>query len=313
MTRSKPALLIVFLALLAAVIWLLAKRSGRETFRPVFSADSTAFHRIEIANADTSITFMNQEGIWRIVSPIKWDVEKNRFRQFMREVILAEFSTESVATGQEALKKYDLTKDKALRIKAYDSRDKLLREVWFGDPGNPLDYFCYPSETEVYQAGTKVVTLYGPELEPWRSPYALSLQPDQLLSIKVDLSGSGYELTRAGELWHYRDKQENFDIPAGNLTLAIILNDLSGLGAPSLPGTDELPPPNSEPTADCAAVIKLQGNSDVSISFHSWKGSQLLKIDRYPDSYFLVDQGIVTHFAVPPKLFMTAAPEPPSP
>ncbi len=311
MKRSKLALIIVFLALLAAVIWLLAKRSDRETLRPVFGADSTAFHRIEIANADASITFMKQEGIWRIVNPIKWDVEKNRFGQFLGDVILADFSTESVATGKEALEKYGLTRDKALRIKAFDSRDKLLREVWFGDPGNPLDYFCYPGETEVHQIGNKVVSLYGPELGSWRSPYALSLEPDQVLSIQVDHSGTGYEITRAGELWKYQDNQESFDVPAGNLALSIILNDLSGIGAPSLTGKDELPSPNSEPTADCAAVIKLRDNSEISLSLHSWKGSQLLKIDRYPDSYFLVDQSIASHLTAPAKLFRaTALPSP---
>ncbi len=314
MKKSKLVLLIVFLLLLAAVIVLRLTRSDQESSKAIFSADSTAVAGIEIASPDTSIAFTLQDGRWRITRPVSWDVEEGHFRLFLQDVILESYSTEPIASGKEALEQYRLTKDKALRIKAFDARDKLLREVWFGDPGNPFDYFCFAGATEVYQVRSKVVSFYGPKLESWRSPYALSLFPDQLFTIKVKHPQNSYELTRDGNIWHYRDKLEDFNIPPGNLVMGKLLNALSHLGSNTMLSGETLPPAASVPAPECEVELLLNDNTKVRISFHPWENKNfLLKIDRYPDSYFVVLFDTVFRFTRNAALFRAVEGEPTQP
>ncbi len=310
MKKSKLILLIVFLVLLAVVVYLLLTRTDKETFRPIFTADSTAVARIEIADPDTSITFVQKDQLWRISQPVNWDVEEGHFQLFLREVIHEQYSTEPVASGKDALKQYRLTKDKALRIKVFGARDKLLREVWFGDPGNPYDYFCFKGGTDVYQIRRKVVSFYGPTLESWRSPYALSLFSDEMLSIKVKHSKNSYELTRDGEIWHYQDKLEDFDIPPRNLVMGKLLNALSHLGSNTMLSGDTLPPEGSVPAPECEVEVLLKDSSKVMISFHPWEDNYLMKIDRYPDSYFIMLFDTVFRFTRHALLFRAVEGDP---
>ncbi|MCB5246997.1 MAG: DUF4340 domain-containing protein [Candidatus Cloacimonetes bacterium] len=310
MPRNKLILLIVFLALLAVAIWLLATRSDRESTKAIFSADSTAVTSIEIASPDTSISFVQADGRWRISRPVEWDVDEGHFQLFWRDVIRARYSTEPIASGNEALEQYRLTKDKALRIKAFDARDKLLREVWFGDPGNPFDYFRFQGSNEVFQIRSKVVSFYGPKLESWRSPYVLSLFSDQMLFIKVKHSKNSYELTRDGQIWHYRDQREEFDIPSGNLVMGKILNALARLGSNTMLSGDTLPPEGSVPAPVCEVEVMLRDNSTLNISFHPWEENYLMKTDRYPDSYFVMLFDTVFRFTRHASLFRAVEGDP---
>lgn len=310
MKRSKLILLIVFLVLLAAVVYLLRTGTDKETFKPIFTADSTAVSRIEIANRDTSITFVRKDSRWKITQPIKWDVEENHFSVFLAEVIHKQYSPEPVASGKDALATYALTPEKALRIKVFDTKDKLLREVWFGDLGNPFDYFCYKGGTDVYQIRSKVVSLYGPNLDSWRTSYALSIFSDEMLSIKVKHSKNSYELTRDGATWHYQDKLEDFDIPPRNLVMGKILNALSMLGSNTMLSGNTLPPEGSVPAPECEVEVMLKDNSKEKISFHPWEDKYLMKIDRYPDSYFVMLFDTVFRFTRYASLFRAVEGDP---
>jgi hypothetical protein len=310
--RSKIYLLAVFLLLLAVVAALLFTRRDRESSKAIFSADSTAVAAIEIASPDTSIAFKRENGSWRITRPVNWGIEEGHFQLFMRDVILKQYSTEPLAAGKEALQQYRLTKDKALRIKAFDARNKLLREVWFSDLGNPFDYFCFAGDNEVFQIRSKVNSFYGPKLESWRSPYALSLFSDQLLSIRVKHPQNSYELTRDGNIWHFKDKLEDFDVPPGNLVMGKLLNALSHLGSNTMLSGDTLPPASAVPAPECEVELMLSDNSRVKISFHAWEdGNYLLKIDRYPDSYFVVLFDTVFRFTRNAALFRAVEGDPP--
>ncbi|HNU54759.1 MAG TPA: DUF4340 domain-containing protein [Candidatus Syntrophosphaera sp.] len=313
MKKNKLVLLAVFLLMLASVVILVLTRRDRESNRAIFSADSTVVAAIEIASPDTSISFALENGRWRITKPVAWDVEEGHFQLFMRDVILKQYSTEPIASGKEALKQYRLTKDNALRIKAFDARNKLLREVWFGDLGNPFDYFCFAGGTNVFQIRSKVNSFYGPKLESWRSPYALSLFPDQLLTINVKHQKNSYELTRNGDIWHYSDKIEDFDIPPGNLVMGKLLNALSHLGSHTMLSGETLPPASSVPAPECEVDLMLNDNSRVKLSFHAWENKNyLLKIDRYPDSYFVVLFDTVFRFTRHAALFRAVVGDPSS-
>ena len=311
MKRSKIYLLAVFLLLLAVVAALLFTRRDRESSKAIFSADSTAVAAIEIASPDTSIAFKRENGSWRITRPVNWGIEEGHFQLFMRDVILKQYSTEPLAAGKEALQQYRLTKDKALRIKAFDARNKLLREAWFGDPGNFFDYFRFAGDSEVYQIKRKVNSFYGPKLESWRSPYLFGIFPDQMLSIRVRHTKNSYELTRDGNIWHYKDRLEDFEVPPGNEVMGRLLNAMSSLRSNTMLSGNTLPPEGSVPEPECEVEVMLTDNSTLSFSFHPWEDdTYLLKIDRHPNSYFVVIYDTVQRFIRHAGLFRAVQGDP---
>ena len=285
MKNNKIILLIVFLALLAVAIYLLSSRQKKETLKPIFPADSTSIAKIEIANPDTSITFSKINNHWTIIYPIKWDVDEDRFKMFWNEVLKEKYSTEPVASGKAALDQYELKDSTALKIKVYDSKNKLLKEVWFSDLGNPADYFCFKGDNNVYQIKRKVCLNYQPNLDSWRSPYALRIFPEQLYAIEVKHTKNSYQLTRNGNIWHYKDSKEDFDIPPGNVTMGKILNALSRLGSGTIMSLDKAPELGS---SACSVKLLLTDNSTILIEFYPGEKNYFMTIDLYPDLVFEV-------------------------
>jgi hypothetical protein len=305
MKKGKLILLIVLAVLIALAIYLASTRKTKETIRPIFTVDSISVAGIEIADRDTSIAFSKASGRWRITQPINWDVEEGHFKLFLDEVIFEEYSVEPVAAGREAIEKYGLTEATALKIKAFDSKNKLIREVWFGDPGNPFDYFRFKGGSDVFQIRRKVCAFYGPKLESWRSPFALSLFPDQMLSIDVKHTKNTYKLSRNGIVWHYQDKQEDFDIPAGNETMGKILNSLTRLGSNSILTKEQAPAKLAAPV--CEVTVMLTGNTTEKITFHPWEDKYLMTIGRFPDMYFVMLFDSVFRFTRHAAMFRAVA------
>ena len=285
MKKNKIILLIIFLALLVLAIYLLTSQQKKETLKPIFPADSTNIVKIEIANPGTSITFLKINNRWQITYPIKWDVDEDHFKMFWTEVLREKYSTEPIASGKAALNQYGLKDSTALKIKIYDSKNKLLEEVWFSDLGNPADYFCFKGDNNIYQIKRKVCLNYQPKLDSWRSSYALRIFPEQLYAIEVKHTKNSYQLTRNGNVWHYKDSKEDFDIPPGNVTMGKILNALARLGSGTM-----FPRGNIDLTDSpvCKVKLLLTDNSTIQIEFYPGEKNYFMTIDLYPDLVFEV-------------------------
>lgn len=303
MKHSKKFLILVLLVLLAIAAYFLLTRKRQETLKPIFAVDSTTVARIEITDPEGSITLSRSEDLWKISSPFTWSVEPERLRRFFAEVIQESYATTPIATGQNALAQYGLEEEKALQIRIFDANDILLREVWFSNPGNPFDYFRFAGDQNVYQIKQKVAFTYAPKFESWRSPHVLSLSGDQMLSISVKHSKNRYELTREGNIWHYRDETEDFDIPAGNQTMGKILNILSRLGSYNVLSDEEQPTRDSLETPVCEVNILQTGGQTYKITFFAWEDQYLMNVDSYPDMYFVVLFDTVFRFTRHASLF----------
>jgi hypothetical protein len=289
MKRKKIVLLVVLGALLALAAYLFLTQGRHENLRPIFTADSLSVTRIEISEGEKSITLSKNEGFWSITDPVEWGVEQGHLRLFFQNVILESYATTPIASGEQALADYGLEEEKALRVIAFDNRDRLIAEVLFSNPGNPFDYFRYAGDDRVYQIRRKVAKTFRPELETWRSPHALNLQSDQMLSISVKHPKNSYELTREGNVWHFKDSKEDFDIPAGNQAMGKILNILARLGAYTILSGDDIPPGKSLGDSVCDVSIAKTDGSSVNLSFYKYgEDKYLMAADRHPDMYFVV-------------------------
>ncbi|MGC9361990.1 MAG: DUF4340 domain-containing protein [Candidatus Syntrophosphaera sp.] len=289
MKRKRFLPFVIFAVLLALAGYLLLTRGRQETLRPVFTADSLAIARIELSDAENSITFSRSEGYWSISEPIEWGVEQGHFSILFQDVLLETYATTPIASGEQAIEDYGLGKDKALRIKAYDTRERPIGEVLFANPGSPTDYFRYAGDKNIYQIRQKVARRFTPDLESWRSPHALSLHGDQMLFISVTHPNNSYTLTRRENIWHFQDKNEDFDIPPGNQAMGKILNILARLGAYTVLSGDEMPDESSLGDSVCDVSIARTDGSSVDLSFFKYgEDKYLMSVDTHPDMYFVV-------------------------
>ncbi|NLW18684.1 MAG: DUF4340 domain-containing protein [Candidatus Cloacimonetes bacterium] len=310
MKKDKVILLVVFFLLLAAVIIFKFAKNSKEVLKPIFTADSTAVAKIEIADRDTSITFEKQQARWMITKPAKWNVKEDQFQLFLQEVIFRHYSPKPVASGGEALEEYRLTRENALRVKAFNSKGKLLKEVWFGDPGNPYDYFCFQGDSNIYQIRRKVLAFYRPQFDAWRSPHVVSVNWDELLAIKVRHEKGSYDLLRDGGVWHYKDQKEEFEIPPGNQTMGKILNSLANMSAHTMLAEDEAPAQNELGRAVCDIDLDLVDKSHIKISFHPWEQYYLMQTSLHPGSYFVMVADTLMRFTRDVTLFRAVEGDP---
>ncbi len=288
--RKRRLLLLggVALALAAAVVFLMLDNQRVPTEKPIFAADSTAISAIEITDRDGSIRFEKAGALWNITSPVSWGAEQGRMRYIFERVILKKYSLTYLDKGAQALKQYKLEGPETLKIKVFGDKGRLLSEAWFADTGSGWDYFRFAKDDRVYQIESRVASEFKPRFETWRSPYALRLLSEQMLSIKVRHTRNSYELTRRENVWHYKDKIEDFDIPAGNETMGKILNALAQLGSGSILDDETKPPADSLGASVCDVDILKTDNSSLRISFQPFGENYLMTLSDFPGKYFIV-------------------------
>lgn len=302
MKRGKIILLLILLVLIGGY-FLLRSRAGVERQKPIFAPDSTQIARIEIFQDGQSIVFAKAKERWSIVKPIRWDVENDRFQLFFKQVITQKYGTTPLAQGPEALTQYQLEDSLALRITVWDAKDKLRTQVYFSNLNNPFDYFRYQGDDKVFQIRQKVASLYTPDSPGWRSPQVLSIPPEQLARISVVHTKNNYELTRDGNVWHYKDRRESFDIPAGNTTMGKIQNLISRLDAYKMLDQGEGPAPDSLGKPICTVELTLTDGESRKLSFYQQGKAYLMTADSHPGIYFEVVFDTVFRFTRHAALF----------
>lgn len=312
MKRGKLILLLVLLLLIGGY-FLLRSRAGVEKQKPIFAPDSTHIARIEIFRDRQSIVFAKANEHWSIVKPIQWEVENERFLLFFQQVINQNYGTTPLAQGKEALAQYQLEDSLALRISVWDDKDKLRTQAYFSNLNNPFDYFRFQGDDKVYQIRQKVASIYTPDPAGWRSPHVLSIPPEQLARISVVHPKNSYELTRDGNLWHYKDRRESFDIPAGNTTMGKIQNLISRLDAYKMLDKDEVAQ-DSLVNPICTVELSLSDGGARKLSFFKQDKTYLMSVDSHPGIYFEVLFDTVFRFTRHAALFRARVGElPPEP
>ena len=302
MKRNQLILLLILLLLVAGYFWL-RSRSPRESLKPVFAVDSLRVGRIEISQGKRKIVFSKTPQGWKISQPIDWDVEPDRFGLFFRDVIKGKYATTVIGEGSEAVASYQLQDSLAFWVKVWDSKDRLRTQALFANLGHPFDYFRYAGQDKVYQIRQKVASEYQPDLAYWRKPNVLSISPDRLFRISVRHPKNSYVLSRNADLWHFKDKVAEFDVPPGNVTMAKIQNILAKLDAYNVMQGEEAPALQDLGDPVCEVDILLTDKSQRQIRFYKYGDNYLMTVDNHPDMYFEVIFDTVFRFTRHAPLF----------
>jgi hypothetical protein len=211
------------------VYFLLRTKQPVERTKSLIPVDSTIIYGIEISDPDNVVEMQKVGDKWQIVKPIRWDANNYNVSRLFREIIQIQVPRTIMADGNDAIKRYGLTADKAMQLKLYDKNKTILAHLYFGNLNNPNDYFRYEGSKDIFQIKEKVTNSFPPELSRWRSPSVLSFQEQDIKRIEVEHPKAKYVLTAGKSSWLYKDAKEDFAISNDNRAMMRTVSILSRL------------------------------------------------------------------------------------
>lgn len=217
------------LLVLVGIFFLLKNRDAAEKLSRVFSADSTAIAKIELKDPADTLIIVKQDKAWRLEQPVKWEVNNDTLNRLFANVINAEYAKTVMTTSPDAVSRYKLEAKTALQVKTYDKKGKLLDHLYFGNIGNPYDYFRYDGSNNIYQLKKLITNTFNASLEQWRSPVVIRVPESELSSIEVKYSEGSHVLTRKDKDWWFKDAANDFQIPLENRAILRTVNILNKL------------------------------------------------------------------------------------
>ncbi|HRY83070.1 MAG TPA: DUF4340 domain-containing protein [Candidatus Cloacimonadota bacterium] len=217
------------LLLLVGIFFLLKNRDSTEKLSRVFNADSTAIARIELIDPADTLVIAKTGSDWRLEVPVNWEANPQTVERLFNNVINAEYSKTVMTTSKDAASRYKLVPGTALQIKTFDSKGKLRDHVYFGNIGNPYDYFRYEGSSEIYQLKKLISNTFNSSLEQWRSPVVIRVSESEIGSIEVKYSQGSHVLTHKDKDWWFKDAANDFKIPLENRAIIRTVNILNKL------------------------------------------------------------------------------------
>ncbi|MCF7919152.1 MAG: DUF4340 domain-containing protein [Candidatus Cloacimonetes bacterium] len=231
MNKKNRIYLIILIVL--AVIFVLTKLDTKKEKRfNFFAADSNSVARIEITlEADT--LYLAKEGSdWKIVYPVKWDMQVGKMDKIFDTVLTAETSTLPISENEASLVKYSLTDSLATHLKTFDAKGNVLDDVLLGKSSS---YSNTPvrkiGSNQVYRLESNIAYILKPVLGSWRKREIIEIDPEQITKIMVVSDDNNYALEMADSLWVYSDEKESFNVDNDNSTLTGIINSFKRFAA----------------------------------------------------------------------------------
>ena len=291
-----PALVLV---LLVAVFYVLKNRDATEKLSPVFSADSTAIAKIEIIDPADTLILVRVEDKWKLDYPVQWEANPETVERLFANVLSAEFAKTVMTTSPDAIQRYNLEPKTALQIKTYTQKGKLSDHVYFGNIGNPYDYFRYEGSSDIYQMKSLVTNTFNAAVDRWRSPVVIRIPESEISSIEVKLRDGSHVLTHKGKDWFFKDAAHDFKIPMENRAILRTVNILNKLD--TFVFYDDPPAELSSAfqTPMATVVVKLNSGKSRKLVFAETENKEyLLMLDDNPKTLFALVKDSVNRFTV---------------
>ena len=280
MKKYRNLILLIIFLLLVGLFFILRRNEPKERVVKIIDADSLAIAKIQIYNVADTVIVYKKDDTWLMSYPDKAATNMDMMEYFFKDVFTATYSETAMNEHAKSLHQYGLDKDKEVQLKLFDSNGKLLTHCRFGNTNNPFDYFRYGNSRKVYQVRSRAISgRLRPDANAWRSPIILSIKPFELAGITVTHPKNSYVLTRDKTDWYYMDKNQQFMIPHGNVTMGKILNTLEKLESYRYSKASEIDKKS----------LKIAAEVDISLTS---KGKHNLTFyQQGEDQYYLVLDG----------------------
>ena len=303
--NKKVLIAAALLLILVAVFLILKNRDSTEKLTRVFSADSTAIAKIEIIDPADTLIIVRQDKAWMLDYPVKWETNTATLEFLFANVINANYSKTVMTSSPDAIVRYNLEPKTALQVKTYDKKGKLRDHVYFGNNGNPYDYFRFEGSSDIYQMKMMVSNSIFASLDRWRSPVILRVPENEISSIESQDKDGSYVITRKDKDWYFKDAANDFKIPLENRALLRILNIMNMLDTYVF--TDN---PDSEllalfDTPFATVKVNLTNGKSRSLVFvKSGDKQYMLMLDNNPATLYSLVYDSVQRFTAKANLYL---------
>ena len=309
---------VAFFVLLAGTFWAVNSRNSEPSTPgeiPSVELDKEAISMLEIARPDGEpVVLSSVDGVWRVTEPLDAAADQNNVESALNRLVELRI-TRVVATKPENYARLQVDDASAVRV-TVKAGEETLAQLMVGKYGNGMTMVRIDDRPEVFGASGSLRYAFDRELKSWRDRQVVSVDADQVQTIRFASPNGTFHFQRNGGEWTALEGQEalgEFDSKqvSGSLSTAARLTASDFAPAEISAPRAGLTEPRASVTMTLAddpteIVLELGDSTEQAGELYLWrKGEPTI----YVISQYLADrlQPAATAFEAP------SAPAPPPP
>lgn len=178
----------IFLALVIGVLagYLLQREPNRTHYHlpEVSPLDGKGVSKIEIITPEESIVLNRQDAAW-VIAPKAYPADSNRVQEMLR--VMGNLSVTAMVSSSKSYERYDLSDNRKIHVKAWVGDDIGL-EFDVGKRASTYQhtYVRFPEDSNVYQAGGDLRTIFENKSQTLRDRSVLSFIKEDIREIQIN-------------------------------------------------------------------------------------------------------------------------------
>ncbi len=229
---NKQKIYIGILVVLVVAFLLTKIENNVEKRIQFFQADSAKIASIEISNIKDTLRLSKQNDMWKIVYPLKSDINEYQIGNIFSKVLNIKTSNLPISESENSFNTYKVTSSQGTLIKFSDKNGKVLDEAIIGKSSSSKSAPARrPNENKIFKLEDNINYFVTTDTDDWREKIILEIEDHNISKISVINNISAYELTPSDSVWNYADGKSNLIVSLNNSTLKDILSKLTLLTA----------------------------------------------------------------------------------
>jgi len=191
---------VLLAVVIVALLLYLVFRSGDKVhykLPELDSIDAKTLTKIEIAKPDQTLTLVKKENKW-LIDPNDYPMDESKLNDITTTI--CDLTLTALASKSRNFSRYDLDKDKAIQVKAYQ-KDQVVREFEIGKttPTNNHTFVKLKEDDRVYHANKSFRRHFDQKTDDLRDKVVMKLDTNAVSEIEVEKEGKKYLFTKTAK------------------------------------------------------------------------------------------------------------------
>ena len=276
--KIKKEYVIVAVVLVALVAYLVFHSPDRTRYQlPVMpEVDKETISKIEISKSGETIVINKKDKKW-FIGPKEYPADSAKIKDMLD--LLAKFTHTALVSESKNYKRYDLSDDKKIEVKAW-SGEELSRQFEIGKEASTYSHTFtkLPGDFKVYQSKGNYRSKFGKDADELRNKVIMSFDKAEIKKIRVFKDKEWIELTRIeeedkkGAAWEDKDGKK-----ADSKKIGELLNILS-----TMSGEEYIEDRKKEDLKDPIYIYELTGKKEYTLSIFAKDDKGDKESKKYP-------------------------------
>ena len=276
--KIKKEYVIVAVVLVALVAYLVFHSPDRTRYQlPVMpEVDKETISKIEISKSGETIVINKKDKKW-FIGPKEYPADSAKIKDMLD--LLAKFTHTALVSESKNYKRYDLSDDKKIEVKAW-SGEELSRQFEIGKEASTYSHTFtkLPGDFKVYQSKGNYRSKFGKDADELRNKVIMAFDKAEIKKIRVFKDKEWIELTRIeeedkkGAAWEDKDGKK-----ADSKKIGELLNILS-----TMSGEEYIEDRKKEDLKDPIYIYELTGKKEYTLSIFAKDDKGDKESKKYP-------------------------------